>query len=173
VIDAYSNELIIERDGETPTAIVAPFSRRTTLIPDDNGYITDVVYADDSLYSFDYYDGGLLKSFTNPNFQTSTMHYYSNGKLLDDENAHGSKWTLTRTNLINGLEVVIESALERKRKYRVETIDAQTSVRTVTHPNTTITTLTTIGISETVLEKPDGTIITTQFSPDPRFGTMV
>ncbi|MBL4898621.1 MAG: hypothetical protein JKX76_03115, partial [Colwellia sp.] len=168
--DENDNLVEIERSGKIPSKITAPFEQSTTLIPDVNGYLQDVIYADESSYNFQYFDGGLLKNFTNPNSQTSTIDYFDNGKLKYDESAHKSAWTLSSKNIANGYEVEVTTALNRKRTHKVQKTTLGGIKKTLTQFNGAVSVTTEDVDGGRTVQSSNGMLTQTSLGPDPRFG---
>lgn len=171
VTDGDGDITQIERDADgNPTAIVAPFGQRTTLTLDANGYLASLTNPAGERYQMEYSADGLLTKFTDPLGHASTMSYDALGRLLTDANAGGGSQTLVRTDLANGHEVEMSSALNRATTYRLENLTTGDQRRVNTRPDTTQTE-TLIGTDGTTqLTEPDGTQTTSVQGPDPRFG---
>lgn len=170
ITDANNNVTRIERNGATPTAIIAPDGQRTELSVDQNGYLSSIRNPAGETHKATYTPDGLMLSFTDPRGATSKMTYDELGRLIADENAAGGGWKLARTELDNGYEVTMTSALGRKTTYRIENLPIGDQRRTTLHPDGTKS-LKIIGADGTETSTdPDGTIQKVTYGPDPRFG---
>ncbi|HVQ00198.1 MAG TPA: RHS repeat-associated core domain-containing protein [Candidatus Thermoplasmatota archaeon] len=171
ITDGDGNMTAIERDaGDNPTAIVGPFGQRTILSLDANGYLERIANPAGEAFGFTYTVDGLLTSTTDPRNNTSNYQYDDLGYLVRTEDPAGGSQTLTRTIFTNGFEVARTTALGRTTKYRVEqlTTGAQRLLNTFPDGTKTESVIGTDGTQ--TINNPDGTVITLQYGPDPRFG---
>jgi RHS repeat-associated protein len=176
VTDGDGNVTTIQRDAAgNPTAIVAPFGQTTTLALDGNGYLAGVTDPAGKTVQLAYGTGGLLSTLTDP---LGTVHYFAFdalGRLAEDDVlaggavAHGQ--FLRRTDVSDS-------------EYKVSlgpTAGPQLGYDVTTTP---------MGMSETINSSalgqfggsrmsmhgtveafnPDGSTVTEQLGPDPRFG---
>jgi RHS repeat-associated protein len=161
----------IERDtAGTATAIVAPNGQRTSLTIGSNGYLTQVTNPANDAISFTYGPTGLLATHTDLRAGHHVFTFDGDGLLTKDEGPAGSFWDVARTQNGNTLSVVMSTAEGHQETHTVTTISSGTT-RGLTDANG----LTAISITDpagkTTSTEPDGTIVTTQVSPDPRFGS--
>lgn len=174
VTDNTGNITSIERDSDgKPTAIVAPFGQRTALQTNINGYLSSVANPASESHTLGYALGGLLNSFTDPRGNTSTMTYDSKGRLVRDADPINGFTELTRTELGNGsYRVSSVNAVNGTRGYIVELLPDGSRRRT-SIDGRGFATVTLTGVDGTErTTSPDGTIASTVFGPDPRFGML-
>jgi len=163
----------IERDAlGNPTAIVAPFGQRTTLVLDSNGYLAKVTNPAGESHEMVYTADGLLTSFKDLRGNASTFTYDASGRLWTDTNAANGSSTLSRTELTDGHAVSLTSALDRVITHTTRNLSTGDRERTHARPDNT---------TSTTLEKTDGTLVTTEADgtvttlvkgPDPRFSML-
>jgi RHS repeat-associated protein len=174
ITDADNEVTSIERNANgTATAIVGPFGHRTTLTTNSDGYLTKVTNPGGKSHIMDYGTGGLLTSFTDPLGHTSTMDYDSLGRLIKDEDPANGYTELSRENLGGGsYRVTTTNAVGGTRSYGVEFLPDGNTRRTSVDGRGFVTT-TLIGTDGTrTVTTPDGTVTTTVYGPDPRFGML-
>ncbi|OUR89322.1 hypothetical protein A9Q81_21925 [Gammaproteobacteria bacterium 42_54_T18] len=173
ITDADDNILSIIRSGKTPSEIVTQYST-TTLIPDSDGYIKQVINPNDEIYdlTYDVAGGGLLEVFEDPEHNISTMKYDNLGKLILDENPIGGSWVLDREDKANRYEVTLTSKLGRETMHSVVVDPSGEREKITTQPNgaVSISKLSPEGDSVVVLA--NGLEITTKKKADPRFGLL-
>ncbi len=160
----------IEREGDTPVAIVAPDGQRTTLTLDENDYLNSITNPAGETYQLNYTEYGLLTEFINPRGHKSTYRYEL-GKLLEDTDAAGGGWTLARTDHPEGGYTSTMTSKEgRVTRYQVKPQTNGELLRVNTSPDGTVTQTLIKTNGETVMTSPDGTEILSKQGPDPRFG---
>jgi len=161
----------IERDGDTPVAIVAPDGQRTTLDLDDNGYLAFITNPEGEVHELHYSDDGLLKEFINPRQHKSIYRYDEFGLLEEDTDAAGGGWLLARTNHPEGGYTTTMTSKEgRVNTYQVKPQTNGDLLRVNTSPDGTVTQTLKKTNGETVITKSDGTTVVSKQGPDPRFG---
>ena len=171
ITDANGNITTIEHDGSgNPTAIIALFGQRTELTVDANGYLASVTNPAGESYRMNYTAGGLLTRFTDPKGNVSEMSYDNLGRLQTDANAAGGSQTLIRTELVNGFEVALTTALKRTTTYRVEDLTTGDQRQTIQPPDGAETQLLLSTDGSNKVTKADGTVTESLDGPDPRFG---
>jgi RHS repeat-associated protein len=172
--DADDNVTRVERatDG-TPTAIVAPFGQRTTIALDGGGHLRELRSPGGAKQTFTSTTGGLLTSLADDAGHTSTFAYDGDGRLERDENAAGGATTLARSSLAGGRSVALSGMSSGVTSSAVEDLDSGTRKRTQTDS---------AGLTTTRLERPDGSVQTTDpdgttrvvsIGGDPQFGAQV
>ena len=92
----------IERNGNTPVAIIAPDGQRTALTLDDKGYLNSVTNPASEAYQLQYTADGLLTAFIDPRGHKSVYQYDDLGRFVEDTNAAGGGWTLARSENLGG-----------------------------------------------------------------------
>src|SRR5262249_53891850 len=118
-----------------PTAIIAPFGQRTTLSPDADGYLANLKNPAGEIVRFTYSADGLLISMADPNGNQYRFSHDTAGRLIRDEDPAGGSKGLVRTELPNGLEFTLTTALGRTPKYQVEELPPGDNRRLNTPPN--------------------------------------
>ncbi|MBK8942999.1 MAG: hypothetical protein IPM79_36725 [Polyangiaceae bacterium] len=104
----------IARDAAgTPMEIVGPYSHRTALGLDDNGYLNRIEDPEGGAWIADYDDLGLMLSWTNRNGHQKTLTWDSGGLLQSVTDAALATTTLTAVSTAAGRAVTLESALGR------------------------------------------------------------
>lgn len=174
VTDADHNVTTIERDPLTNTmSVVGPFGQRNTLRTNAEGYLSNVTNPAGETYTLGYGSGGLLTSFTNPRGDHSAVTYDDAGRLVRDEDAAHGFTQLARQDLGGGsYQVDTTNAVDGTRQYRVEPLPDGSRRRTAIDGRgfATVTLIGTDGSERTT--SPDGTVTTTVYGPDPRFGML-
>ena len=161
----------IERDGNTPLALVAPDGQRTALTLDDNGYLNSVTNPAGEVYQLHYTADGLLTEFINPRGHKSIYQYDELGLFVQDTNAAGGGWTLARTDPPEGGHTTTMTTSEgRVTRYKVEPQSNGDVLRVNTSPNGTVVKTRIKTNGETIVTHTDGTVIVSEQGPDPRFG---
>ncbi len=172
VTDGVGNVTTIERTGALPTAIVAPGGQRTTLNHNDDGWLSKVTDPAGATHTMSYTVDGLLTQFADPVANVHKFGYDALGRLIRDDDPAGGSVTLTRLAGANGYTVTTTSALGLVRAYSVEQLPTGAIRRQVTQPSgARTTTLVNIDGSEQITY-PDGTVVTVQYGPDPRWGML-
>ena len=173
ITDGDGNVTTIERDGNgNPTGILGPFGQRTTLTLNADGYLASVTNPAGETTQLGYGNEGLLTSVTGPRGSgfTYTMVYDALGRLTSAHDPAGGSSTLTRTELANGHQIGITTAMGRTSSYLTETLPTGVKHNRNTFQDGTVaeSNTGTDGIATTTL--PDGTTTTSVPGPDPRFG---
>lgn len=171
ITDASGNVTRIERDANgNPTAIVAPFGQRTALTVDASGYLKSAKNPAGGEVALEYATGGLLSQFTDPNGHASIFQYDTLGFLTRDSDAAGGFKTLVKTVDAAGTTVAVTSALNRRELYRTEREPTGAIRRVATDAaGLSVETKGDAG-GDRIITYADGTIITEDTGPDPRFG---
>ncbi|WP_084284650.1 NHL domain-containing protein [Solirubrobacter soli] len=170
ITDGDGHKTTITRDGAgTPTSILAPYGQVTTLGV-TNGYLSSIKnFAGDEIKAT-YDAGGLLKTLTDPRGELHSFDYDPAGRLIRDTAPGNASQTLTRTSNGDIVTVVRRSAEGRTTTYRVEPRKSGEIERSVTDGKGAKTT-TLVGTDGVVtVTRPDGTVVTEEAGPDPRFG---
>jgi RHS repeat-associated protein len=161
----------IERDSSgIAKAIVSPYGQRTILKIDSDSLLSAIINPANDTTRFTYADGGLMTSLTDPRLNMHTFDYDAVGRLRIDMDPAGGFKQYDRTQFYNGYEILATSAEGRKKKYKVESLTTGGVKMTNTEENglATIKIEGRNGIDSTITS--DGTITTTLYLPDPRYG---
>ncbi|MGZ5445925.1 MAG: NHL domain-containing protein [Thermoanaerobaculia bacterium] len=170
ISDAIGNQTEIERNGDGTMAIVAPSGERTILTMDSNGYLSSVKNPAGETTHLTSTSGGLLSGLTRPSGASYSFNYSSLGRLGTDSDPAGGSKNLSLTR--NGLDytLTLRTGLGRETTYKHETL-AGGQLRKTFISARGISSVTDIERSlREVHTSPDGTVTTTELSPDPRFG---
>ena len=173
ITDSDGDVTTIERDANgLPTAIVGPYGQRTTLGVNADGYLDRITDPAGQSYAFTYHPGGLLASLTDPRNNQTTFAYNERGRLTRDTNAVGGFIALDRAELASGYVVTRTTALGRETTFEIETQPNGNVAFTTVTPNgaVSVSSVRNDGTQEVI--QADGTVITVQFEPDPRWGMM-
>ncbi len=170
ISDTDGNVTVIERDNAgTATAIVAPDGQRTDVSVDGSGHLTRFTDPTGATWSMDYTTDGLLTRLEKPGDAVNTFAWDEQGRLIEDIDPNGGGWQLARSELDDGYRTEMISGEGRMYRFTTERPDAFTRVYTNEAPDGTVTRRTHTD-STTTLERADGTVVTTEEAPDPRFG---
>lgn len=170
ISDASGNRTEIERNGDDTMAIVAPGGERTLLTLDAHGYLASVKNPAGETTQLSSTSEGLLSMLRRPSGASYSFNYNNLGRLgTDSDPAGGSKnLSLTRDRL--DYTLTLRTGLGRETTYKYETL-AGGQLRKTFISASGISSVTDIERSlRTVHTSPDGTVTTTELSPDPRFG---
>lgn len=172
VSDGSGNITNIERYGSIASAIVAPGGQRTVLNVSSDGWLLSVMNPAGEAFAMDYTVDGLLKTFTEPGANVHHFTYNYDRRLIKDENPAGGSTSLARTGLENGYAVTTTTELGATHIYQVEQLPTGAVLRTTTAPGgaRTVTQINPDSSEQTTYA--DGTIITTTYDPDPRWGML-
>ena len=152
-----------------PTAVIAPFGQRTALSVDANSFLASVANPQGEAIGLSSSQDGLLAALTDPKDQTTTFSYDSLGRLIRDDDPAGGFKTLTRTDVRDGHEVAVQTALGRTRTHRVELLASGDRQRTITDPNGLKSVMRHNKDESRTLTRPDGTQVAAEFVGDSRF----
>ncbi len=157
---------------------MTPGGQRNLLTVDSNGYLSSVTNPAGETTTLTYYPApvenpelvGLLHTFTDPEGNTSTMSYDAIGLLTRDEDALGGFKDLVKEDFLRGYKVTMTTAEGRTTSYEMQTLNTGevSSIMTDRFGGQTITQAN--GDGSTTTTYPDGTVGTSKFGPDPRFG---
>jgi len=180
VTDASGNVTAIQRDAEqNPTAIVAPFGQKTTLVVDANRYLSQVIDPLGRVTKLSYSSTGLLASLTDPKGQVYSYRYDTYGQLTRHSDPAGGFISLARTVGTNTYSVSEKSAMGVTNGYKAVFSNSSTSTTeqyTDTWPNglqaKESRTQRSGQISQN-LSLPDGSSYRDTLTGDPRWGIQV
>ena len=172
ITDGDGNLTVIERTGKTPTAIVASGGQRTTLGINSSGWLSRATNPAGETNNMSYSTEGLLLQFIDPLANVHSFTYDALGRLIKDEDPVGGSIALARIEGSIGYTVTTTTALGHNNTYAVEELPTGAIRRTVTQPSGSKT-VTLINIDGSrITTYADGTVVTTQFGPDPRWGML-
>jgi RHS repeat-associated protein len=149
---------------------VGPFSQRTSLIVNANGFISSISNPAGETHQFSYTEDGLLTAVTDPRGNTSSYTYEADGRLIRTDDPAGGFQTLERAEFENGYEVTRKTALGRTTTYGVERLSAGDQRMVNTFPDGTQTEVVINSDGSETITLPDGTVTTVIYDPDPRWG---
>ncbi len=172
VTDADGNVTTIERVGAKPTAIVAPGGQRTTLTVNSDGWLSGLTNPAGETHAMSYSADGLLQQFVDPLGHIHRYTYDGLGRLVKDEDPADGSTSLARIETSNGYTVTTTTALGRNRLYSVETLPTGAIRRSVTEPSGVRTTTLVNSDGSERITYADGTIVTVEYGPDPRWGML-
>ncbi|HSR52646.1 MAG TPA: RHS repeat-associated core domain-containing protein [Acidobacteriota bacterium] len=174
VTDAYGQITMIARDAEgRPERIVAPAGETTLLEVSPEGYLTRVENPAGEAHSFSYTPDGLLTGHLSPAGATSTYGYDPLGLLVGATNPDGSMITLSREELPgSGHTVTFTDQSGRQTRYTLEVAPDGATTRTTVEPSGATTVVVNRPDGSATITDPDGTVITRESAPHPRFGLL-
>jgi RHS repeat-associated protein len=169
ITDGDGHETTITRENGVPAKITAPYGQVTALAV-TNGYLSSIKNPAGDEIKAEYDAGGLLTKLTDPRNQVHSFGYDGAGRLIRDTAPGNASQTLTRTSSGDSVTVTRKSAEGRTTTYVVAPRKDGTIDRWVTD-GAGATTKTVVGTDGVVtVERPDGTVVTEEAGPDPRFG---
>ena len=170
--DRDGNITSIERNGETPTAIIAPDGQRTELFLNNNGYLATVRDSKGQQWNMHYTLDGLLTIFSDRNKNLSVYDFDASGKLIRDTNAIDGGWILDSTAGTDYRETSLISGENRVRKFKTEVFAGGARRHTNTFADGSVS-IATYEENITTTTAADGTVSKVTEGPDPRFGMRV
>ncbi|WP_438035955.1 DNRLRE domain-containing protein [Sorangium sp. So ce204] len=171
VTDVDSQVTTIQRNASgVATAIVAPTLQTTSLAMDAEGYLWTLTNPANETTTLEYYPGtGLLMSMLEPLGRLHEFEYDEGRLIRDDDPADGFK-TLSRTDSSSGYSVALTTAEGRTRTHAIEELADGGERRTHTAWNGLSTVVQTDPSGSRTVTTPDGMVVSTQVTGDPRFG---
>jgi RHS repeat-associated protein len=171
VADGDGNTTRVERDaGGAPVAIVAPSGQRTAVTVDGGGYLASVTNPAGETTRLAYTADGLLTSFTDAKGGVRRYAYDAVGRLTRHEDPDGGSTFLSRVTTGTGFQVSRTDAMGRVTTYLVERL-ADGSQRRVTTSPAGLQTISVLHVTgRQTITYPDGTVVTRDRGPDPRWG---
>ncbi|MCI0537976.1 MAG: hypothetical protein L0Z50_22400 [Verrucomicrobiales bacterium] len=171
IIDLSGNVTTIERDAKgLPSGILGPFGQRTLIETDTNGYLSQVTDPAGEAVQLGYGPGGLLAAFMKPGRQTATYGYDRLGRLIGATDPTGATKTLTRSGSNKDHTVTLTTALGRVSTFRTARADNQDLHLTTTDPAGAQSQLLIAQNGNQSSTARDGTKVSVDFGPDPRWG---
>ncbi|WP_438026079.1 hypothetical protein [Sorangium sp. So ce233] len=173
VTDVDGQVTTIQRDASgIATAIVAPTLQTTSLAMNAEGYLWTLTNPASEMTTLEYYPGtGLLMSMLEPLGRLHDFEYDEGRLIRDDDPADGFK-TLSRTDTSSGYSVTLTTAEGRTRTHAIEKLATGGELRTHTGWNGLSTVVQTDPSGASTITTPDGTVISTEVTGDPRFGVQ-
>jgi len=169
--DGDGLDTTIERDPQgAPTAIVAPFGRRTDIGTGAGGYLDSLTNPASEETAFGYGVGGLLTSMETPEGRETTFTYDSDGRLTRDTDPAGGYKELLRNPTPAGADVTLRTKLGRETRYEVERLAGGSLRRRWTGPSGTQRTALLRDNSTMEETRPDGVVQEVEARGDDRFG---
>ena len=174
VDDGNGNITTIERGGNgAPLAIVAPFSQRTELARDADGYLNEITNSAGEAFRAEYAPGGLLTAFTDPRGNIRRYTYDPEGRLTEAADPLGATKTLAHDGLPDRRNLTLTTATGRSWFYTLEQPPGGQERRTVTAPTGLRAVSTRDPGGRYTSETPDGLRTTIEPAADPRWGGQV
>lgn len=134
-----------------------------------DGYLERVEDPRGDAYQMTYEPGGLLATFTNRNGRTSSFEWDDLGRLVSHQNPGGGTMTLTMHRTDGGIQVERLTPLGRATVYDFTRDSSDAVHRQSLFPSGLVATRQRTRKDLETVALPDGTVITTQRGPDPRF----
>ncbi|HXO42201.1 MAG TPA: RHS repeat-associated core domain-containing protein, partial [Thermoanaerobaculia bacterium] len=161
----------VERDGQgNAVAVVSPDGQRTTLLVGPDGYLQSAANPAGEAVSFTYAPGGLMATQTDPRGFQSTYRYSGDGRLLLDTDAAGGFKSFQRAAGPGFEAVTMTTGAGDTSQFAVQYPAAGGRLRLFTGPDG-LTVRSAIAPNGQQTEIwPDGSVVTTTLSADPRFG---
>ncbi len=170
VRDGDDNTTAIERNAAgNATAIIAPDGQRTELTVDADSHLTTLTDPAGATWSMQYTENGLMTRIEKPGGAVNAFAYNALGRLIEDVDPNGGGWQLSRTELEDGYRTDMTSGEGRVHRFTTERPNDFTRVYTNEAPGGTNTKRTHTAL-DTVTERADGTVVTTEEEPGPRYG---
>jgi len=175
VTDAFGGHLSIDRPDASTVLLTEPGGRVTTLTLDGEGYASVITSPGGDEHGLTHDTTGLLTRVDWPSGRTSTATFDStSGRLLPDDSRSGraqsmtrdedpaaASTTVTRTDARTGTHVYASSIGEEGAVSRtVDSACCGVNVRTF------------LPYGTVELQRADGTLVTIERGPDPRFGML-
>ena len=172
ITDGDGNHTAIERDGRgTARAIVGPYGHRTELAVRD-GYLEELIDPAGSTYGITY-EEGLMKTFADPEGNVTGFSYNEDGYLTKEEDPLGGSTTLSRWQDSGRCIVTRTSGLGEIWTYDVNRLESGIIETCNTEPGGGNMNAVLDPAGLTTISYPDGSTVSQQTQPDPRFGMSV
>src|SRR5581483_6870073 len=173
VTDFYGNQTQIERDGGgAPTAIVAPFGHRTELSVDGEGNLASITDPAGEAVLLAADAGGLLQSIQGATGNLYRFEYDGGGRLERAFDPTNAKTQIARTVTSTSIATAITSPLGRVAHLLTEFLPDGGRRRTITSTSGTTSVVLEASDGTRTATRPDGTVVTVELGPDPRFGLL-
>ncbi len=172
ITDGDGNVTTIQRNGASPTAIVAPFGQRTTLTATPDGWLSAVSDPAGQARTMEYSPSGLLVRLVDPRGNAYRFTYDGVGRLIKDEDPAGGSTSLVRTEQANGYTVTMASALGRTRSVQVEQLNTGALRRTSVEADATKMVDVTAPDGSQQITDAAGMVSNVTHGADPRWGML-
>ena len=161
----------VERSGDgAPLAMVAPAGQRTSFTLDGAGYLAGITCPLAKTSSYSYTTSGLMTSYTDRKGGVHSFTYDELGRLTKDQNPAGGSLTLAQGEAERGYSVTATTAEGRTSTYTSEVLADGSARSTVTTPAGARNTSTVKPNGDETLAYADGTVVTSRWTSDPRWG---
>lgn len=171
ITDVDGDVTTIERDANgNALAIVSPDGQRTEFTLNANGYLETATSPEGETWRMAYTADGLMTTFHDSRDQANTFQYDSFGRLTQDINAGLGGWALDRIERDRGYQVTMSTAEGRQLSFTVEPQANGDWLKVNTLRDGSVQTKLFKANGEEITTQPDGTVMTLQEGPDPRFG---
>jgi YD repeat-containing protein len=98
VVDRFGSRTVITRDeSEHPIAITSPYGLTTSLVVNENNFLSEIVNPDDSRFVFEYDPQGLLTTKIEPNGHRFEHGYDQYGRLSVVRDEADGSWAYSLT----------------------------------------------------------------------------
>ncbi len=162
----------IERAADgSPSAIVGPYGVRTELAVDTDGYLAQVTDAAGQAVALEYAAGGLLTSMTDARGGRHEYAYDDAGRLVSDTDPSGAAQVLEPSQDGSVATITHTTPLGRATRHERATSPAGEEQRVIT-PGGALSSRLRDPAGNITVSSADGSIATTRFEADPRFGAM-
>jgi len=121
--DIDGNITRIERDGNNPLAIIAPYGQRTELSLDVNGYLASVTNPLIQVHQMIYTDSGLLTQYIDPQGHTAWYEHTETGFFKENTDPAEGGWALKQDSEGDGYTVTLTSKEGSVSSATVTTLD--------------------------------------------------
>jgi RHS repeat-associated protein len=172
ITDGDGNRTVVERDGRgTGRAIVGPSGHRTELAVRD-GYLEELTDPAGSTYAMTY-EAGLMKTFTDPEGALTSFSYDEDGYLAEEADPSGGSTMFSRWQDSGRCIVTRTSGLGEVWTYDVNRLESGIIETCTTEPGGGNMNAVLDPAGLTTITYPDGSAVSQQTKPDPRFGMGV
>lgn len=168
------------RDGSNVVAINSYSGLQTQLNFDSNGFLSEITNPLSQTHSMTYDALGLMTTFTDLNNNTSSYEFDELGLLVKGSSTFGSYTHLSKNSVLDGFgepvkgsyAIQVDSASGLQKIMTVNKNDLNEQVLTTKYHNGTVKTNVTKANGSEVKTLPVGTIISSSYSPEPRFNSQ-
>ena len=174
IADAHNNHttFIPDADGQHVT-ITAPGGQQTKLALDANGYLASVANPAGETITLTYKGAsGLLETLTDANQRLYSFAYDDLGRLQTDHDPAQAIQELSRTAINTGYTVTFKTGEKRVRTYLVETQSGGRERQVITFSDGRQAVEEIASDGAQIITYADGTVVTQQRGPDPRWGML-
>lgn len=170
IVDTYGNKVTVERNAEgVPTAIVSDTGPRI-LLTVENGQLTGVSVPGAGSYAMTYDEQGLMTAFTGPDGYESQYVYDEHGRLTSAWNSELGEQTLQMDKFTDGYRITHTKPGDQFYTYEVRRDENGVIRKRNTNPGGAVIVSEVRPDGSQEIHYPDGSTITKEFAPDPRFG---